>query len=213
MFRSESNKYLIVGLGNVGQEYLGTRHNVGFRVVNYLVPDFANDFIDDRYGAVAKIRVKNKVLIILKPSTFMNLSGNAVRYWMEKEKIPLSNLLIVVDDLALPFGTLRLKPSGSDAGHNGLKHIAATLGTQKYARLRVGIGAEFGRGHQIDYVLSPFSPEEEEQLEGICLRAVDGIKSFALIGIERTMNTVNTKPPKEEKETEGEKKLEEEKEE
>ena len=135
-------KYLITGLGNIGQEYLGTRHNIGFRVVNRLAESQGVSFSEERYGAIARTRVKNCELVLLKPNTFMNLSGNAVRYWLQKENIPIENLLIVVDDIALPFGTLRLKPQGSDAGHNGLKNIAQLLGTQNYARLRFGIGNE-----------------------------------------------------------------------
>ena len=127
-------KYLITGLGNIGSEYLGTRHNIGFRVVNALVEDAGVPFTEERYGAIARMRIKNCELIILKPNTFMNLSGNAVRYWLQKENIPVENLLVVVDDLALPFGTLRLKPKGSDAGHNGLKNIQQLLGTQEYSR-------------------------------------------------------------------------------
>jgi PTH1 family peptidyl-tRNA hydrolase len=133
-------KYLIVGLGNIGSEYLGTRHNIGFRIVNSLVEDAGSVFTEQRYGAVARFRVKNCEITVLKPNTFMNLSGHAVRYWLQKENIPIENLLVVVDDLALPFGTLRLKPKGSDAGHNGLRNIQELLGTQEYARLRFGIG-------------------------------------------------------------------------
>lgn len=190
----DMNKYLIVGLGNVGEEYIGTRHNVGFRVVNELVPNFSCTFSDQRYGAVAKVRVKNKQLIVLKPSTFMNLSGNAVRYWMQKENIPQEQILIVVDDLSLPLGTLRLKPSGSDAGHNGLKHIAQVLGNPKYARLRVGIGNEFTKGQQVDFVLGHFEENEEKQLPAICQRAVQGIKTYVLAGIGIAMNELNKKP-------------------
>ena len=133
-------KYLIVGLGNIGPEYHETRHNIGFMVADALAKEAGTAFKDGRYGFTTTLSIKGRQLILLKPSTFMNLSGNAVRYWMQKENIPLENVLIVVDDLALPFGTLRLKGKGSDAGHNGLKHIAATLGTQNYARLRFGIG-------------------------------------------------------------------------
>ena len=145
-------KYLIAGLGNIGPEYHETRHNIGFMVVDALAQAAGITFNDGRYGFTATMSVKGRQLILLKPSTFMNLSGNAVRYWMQKENIPLENVLIVVDDLALPFGTLRLKGKGSDAGHNGLKHIAATLGTQNYARLRFGIGNDFPRGGQVDFV-------------------------------------------------------------
>ena len=136
-------KYLITGLGNIGPEYWGTRHNIGFRVVNALAEEAGVPFTEQRYGAIARMRVKNCELILLKPNTFMNLSGNAVRYWLQKENIPVENLLVVVDDLALPFGTLRLKPKGSDAGHNGLKNIQQLLGTQEYCRLRFGIGSDF----------------------------------------------------------------------
>ena len=184
-------KYLITGLGNIGAEYLGTRHNIGFRVVNQLVESANGQFTDERYGAIARIRVKSAELIVLKPNTFMNLSGNAVRYWLQKENIPVENLLVVVDDLALPFGHLRLKPQGSDAGHNGLKHIAQLLNTQNYARLRFGIGNDFPRGGQIDYVLGKFPPEQLQQMPEILNRAVEIIKSFCLAGIQITMNQYN----------------------
>ena len=184
-------KYLITGLGNIGAEYLGTRHNIGFRVVNQLVESVNGQFTDERYGAIARIRVKSAELIVLKPNTFMNLSGNAVRYWLQKENIPVENLLVVVDDLALPFGHLRLKPQGSDAGHNGLKNIAQLLNTQNYARLRFGIGNDFPRGGQIDYVLGKFPPEQLQQMPEILNRAVEIIKSFCLAGIQITMNQYN----------------------
>ena len=184
-------KYLITGLGNIGAEYLGTRHNIGFRVVNQLVESVNGQFTDERYGAIARIRVKSAELIVLKPNTFMNLSGNAVRYWLQKENIPVENLLVVVDDLALPFGHLRLKPQGSDAGHNGLKNIAQLLNTQNYARLRFGIGYDFPRCGQIDYVLGKFPPEQLQQMLEILNRAVEIIKSFCLAGIQITMNQYN----------------------
>ena len=184
-------KYLITGLGNIEAEYLGTRHNIGFRVVNQLVESVNGQFTDERYGAIARIRVKSAELIVLKPNTFMNLSGNAVRYWLQKENIPVENLLVVVDDLALPFGHLRLKPQGSDAGHNGLKNIAQLLNTQNYARLRFGIGNDFPRGGQIDYVLGKFPPEQLQQMPEILNRAVEIIKSFCLAGIQITMNQYN----------------------
>ena len=184
-------KYLITGLGNIGAEYLGTRHNIGFRVVNQLVESVNGQFTDERDGAIARIRVKSAELIVLKPNTFMNLSGNAVRYWLQKENIPVENLLVVVDDLALPFGHLRLKPQGSDAGHNGLKNIAQLLNTQNYARLRFGIGNDFPRGGQIDYVLGKFPPEQLQQMPEILNRAVEIIKSFCLAGIQITMNQYN----------------------
>ncbi len=195
------NKFLIVGLGNIGQEYNGTRHNIGFRVVNFLVPEGIASFQDMRYGAIARMRLKNKELVVLKPSTYMNLSGNAVRYWMEQEKVPIENILIVVDELSLPFGTLRLKTKGSAGGHNGLKHISATLGTEAYSRLRFGIGSDYSRGGQVDFVLSQFSAEEENMIPDICKEAVEVIKTFCLAGPSTAMNMFNKKgvgqPPKE----------------
>ncbi len=186
-------KYLITGLGNIGSEYMGTRHNIGFRVVNRLVDQAGARFTDERYGAVARMRVKNCELIVLKPNTYMNLSGNAVRFWLQKENIPIENLLIIVDDLALPFGTLRLKPKGSDAGHNGLKNIAQMLNTQNYARLRFGLGNDFPKGGQIDFVLGQFPQEELNLMPDILDHAVEIIKSFCLAGIQITMNQFNNK--------------------
>lgn len=187
-------KYLIVGLGNPGDEYHYTRHNVGFRILDALAKASNVVFTDRRYGAVAEMRVKNKILILLKPTTFMNLSGNAVRYWMNQEKIELQNLLVVVDDLALPFGSLRLKGKGSDAGHNGLRNIQDILGTQNYARLRFGIGNDFPKGAQVHYVLENFSEEEEATLDKDRLE-IGGeiIKSFCLAGLNITMNQYNKK--------------------
>lgn len=186
-------KYLIAGLGNIGSEYFGTRHNIGFRVVNAVAEDAGVSFTEERYGAVARMRVKNCDLILLKPNTYMNLSGNAVRYWLQKENIPVENLLVVVDDLALPFGTLRLKPKGSDAGHNGLKNIQQMLSTQVYARLRMGIGNDFQRGKQIDFVLGKFTQEETDKMPEIIKRATEIVKSFCLAGIQITMNQFNNK--------------------
>lgn len=184
-------KYLIVGLGNIGEEYRETRHNIGFNVLDALAKASNIVFQDKRYGAVATLPLKGKRLILLKPSTYMNLSGNAVRYWMQQEKIPLEKVLVVVDDLALPFGSLRLKAKGSDAGHNGLKHIAATLGTQNYARLRFGIGNEFPQGGQIDFVLGNFTEEEKKAMDERIALAGDIVKSFCLAGIDITMNQYN----------------------
>lgn len=158
-------KYLIVGLGNIGSEYAGTRHNIGFRVLDALAKASNLVFEDKRYGAVASLSLKGQQLVLLKPSTYMNLSGNAVRYWMNKENVPLERILVVVDDLALPFGALRMKPSGSDAGHNGLKNIASVLGTQAYARLRFGIGNDFPRGGQIGFVLGQFTEEDLKTMD------------------------------------------------
>ena len=186
-------KYLIVGLGNIGPEYHETRHNIGFMVVDALAREAGISFSDGRYGSTATFTVKGRQLILLKPSTYMNLSGNAVRYWMQKENIPLEKTLVVVDDLALPFGTLRLKGKGSDAGHNGLKHIAATLGTQAYARLRFGIGNDFPRGGQIDFVLGHFDEEDLKSMPERLKTAGDMVKSFCLAGIDITMNQFNKK--------------------
>ena len=186
-------KYLIVGLGNIGSEYAGTRHNIGFRVLDALAKASNLVFEDKRYGAVASLSVKGQQLVLLKPSTYMNLSGNAVRYWMNKENIPLERLLVVVDDLSLPFGALRMKPSGSNGGHNGLKHIASVLGTQAYARLRFGIGNDFPRGGQIDYVLGRFSEEDLKTMDERVELACEMIKSFCLAGIQITMNQYNKK--------------------
>mgnify|MGYP005961872481 FL=1 len=186
-------KYLIVGLGNIGDEYRDTRHNIGFNVLDAFAKASNIVFKDGRYGATADLSLKGRQLVLLKPSTYMNLSGNAVRYWMQQEKVPLENVLIVVDDLALPFGALRLKPKGSDAGHNGLKHITATLGTENYARLRFGIGNNFPKGAQIDYVLGHFSEEEKQQMGERIDTACEIIKSFCLAGIAITMNQFNKK--------------------
>jgi len=186
-------KYLIVGLGNIGREYEYTRHNIGFRVLDALAEASNIVFTDRRYGFVAELKVKGRTLILLKPSTYMNLSGNAVRYWMNKEKIEIENLLVVVDDLALPFATLRLKGKGSDAGHNGLRHIQDILATQNYARLRFGIGNGFPRGGQVHYVLDQFSDEEEKALPAKLETCGDIIKSFCLAGLQNTMNQYNNK--------------------
>lgn len=186
-------KYLIAGLGNIGDEYAATRHNIGFRVLDALAEASNLVFEDRRYGFVTQLRVKGRILVLLKPSTFMNLSGNAVRYWLQKENIPVGNLLVVVDDLSLPFGTLRLKPRGSDGGHNGLKHIQQILGSDAYARLRFGIGSDFPRGGQIDYVLGAFPPEEETLLPEKLERAGEIVKEFCLAGIDTAMNRFNNK--------------------
>lgn len=186
-------KYLIVGLGNIGPEYRGTRHNMGFRVLDAFAKASNLVFQTARYGDVARVSLKGRELVLLKPSTYMNLSGNAVRYWLQQEKIPLDRLLVVVDDLVLPVGALRLKGKGSDAGHNGLKNIAELLGTQDYARLRVGIGSDFPRGRQIEFVLGRFSEEDERILAERIPLAVDAVKSFVLAGLALTMNQYNKK--------------------
>lgn len=186
-------KFLIAGLGNIGPEYYETRHNIGFMTVDAFARTAGVFFSDNRYGAIAEMKLKGQTLILLKPSTFMNLSGNAIRYWMQKENIVLENMLVVVDDIALPFGTLRLKPKGSDAGHNGLKNIQELLGTQNYNRLRFGIGNDFSRGGQIDYVLGHFTEEQQKEMPNRLERAGEIIKSFCLAGIQNTMNLYNNK--------------------
>lgn len=191
-------KYLVVGLGNIGAEYAATRHNVGFMVVDALVARKSSEasttsFRTDRLGDVATVKVKGHTLILLKPSTYMNLSGRAVAYWMQKEKIEPQNLLIVVDDIAFDFGTLRMRAKGSDGGHNGLKSINSSLSTDTYPRLRVGVGGDFPRGHQVDYVLGEWSEEERAKMPEVLTEACDGIELFVLQGTERAMNIINTK--------------------
>lgn len=185
--------FLIVGLGNIGSEYAQTRHNIGFRVLDALAKASNLVFEDKRYGAVTTLKVKNQTLTLLKPSTYMNLSGNAVRYWMNEKKIPLENILVVVDDLSLPFGQLRMRPGGSEAGHNGLKHISSVLGTKQYARLRFGIGNDFPRGGQVDFVLGEFTDEDLKTMDERLELAGEMVKSFALSGIQFTMNHFNKK--------------------
>lgn len=186
-------KYLIVGLGNIGDEYAGTRHNIGFIVLDAFAQASNISFSTERYGDVARMRLKNKQLILLKPSTYMNLSGNAVRYWMQQEGIAEENLLVIVDDLALPFGAIRIKERGSDAGHNGLKDIARVLGSSNYARLRFGIGNDFPRGTQIDYVLGRFTPEQQKELPARVEVAVDAVKEYVLAGPQNAMCKFNNK--------------------
>ena len=186
-------KHLIVGLGNIGPEYEGTRHNIGFRILDALASASNISFQDRRYGFVARMRVKNQELVLLKPSTYMNLSGNAVRYWMQQENIPLERLLILVDDLSLPVGTIRMRQNGADAGHNGLKHIAQMLGTQNYNRLKFGIGNDFPRGGQIDFVLGRFSPEDDKLVDEKVPTACEAIKAYALSGMQFAMCNYNGK--------------------
>ncbi|MGN0224194.1 MAG: aminoacyl-tRNA hydrolase [Muribaculaceae bacterium] len=186
-------KYLIVGLGNIGSEYAATRHNIGFRILDAYAEASNISFSTERYGDVAHCRLKNKQLVLLKPSTYMNLSGNAVRYWQQKENIALENILILVDDIALPFGAIRMKTSGSDAGHNGLKNIAQMLGTQAYARLRFGVGNDFARGCQIDYVLGNFTADQEKELPERLKVAVEAMCEFVLAGAQSAMCKFNNK--------------------
>lgn len=186
-------KYLIVGLGNIGSEYQNTRHNIGFSVLDAFAEASNTSFTTQRYGDVATMRLKNKSLVLLKPSTYMNLSGDAVRYWKNKENIELENILVVVDDLSLPFGAIRMKGKGSDGGHNGLKNINLALQTEAYARLRFGIGNDFPRGAQIDYVLGHLTAEQQEVMPERLKVAVEAIKSFCLAGLPFTMTHFNNK--------------------
>jgi len=186
-------KYLIVGLGNIGAEYQGTRHNIGFTILDALAGASNVVFSTQRYGAVANMRLKNQQLLLLKPSTYMNLSGEAVRYWLAKEKIALDHLLVVVDDIALPFGQLRLKPKGSDGGHNGLKSITQLVGSNEWARLRFGIGNDFPPGAQVDYVLGYPTPDELAILPTRAAVAVEAIQAFCLSGVTFAMNNYNNK--------------------
>ncbi len=186
-------KYLIVGLGNIGDEYRNTRHNIGFMILDAFAEASNISFSTSRYGDVGRGRIKNKQVVLLKPSTFMNLSGNAVRYWKEQEGIDLSNILILVDDLALPLGAIRLKARGSDAGHNGLKNIAQMLGTDAYPRLRFGIGNDFARGCQIDFVLGNFNPEDQKLLNERIDIAVEAIREYVLAGLGNAMCKYNNK--------------------
>jgi len=192
------SKFLIAGLGNIGEEYAFTRHNIGFDIADALAkklqPDAAGKlFHSDKLAAVNHSKYKGKQVVIIKPTTYMNLSGKAVNYWLQAEKIPLHHLLVVTDDLALPFGTLRLKKKGSDGGHNGMADIAETLNTIDYHRLRFGIGSEFNRGKQVDYVLSKWSKDEEAVIDDHIQKACDIILSFIAIGADRTMTAFNKK--------------------
>lgn len=186
-------KFLIVGLGNPGTKYENTRHNIGFKVVEAFVKEREGSFSSDKLADVAKVKFKGRVVVLIKPTTFMNLSGKALNYWMQAEKIPLENVLVITDDLALPFGKLRMKGKGSDGGHNGLKDIQATIKSQEYARLRFGVGSEFNKGQQVDYVLGEWNKEELETLEERINTATEFIKGFATIGLGMTMTNWNGK--------------------
>lgn len=186
-------KYLIVGLGNIGAEYAHTRHNIGFTVLDALAEASSAVFTPSRYGSVAEIKYRGRTVILLKPSTYMNLSGKAVRYWVDAEKIARENLLVVVDDIALPFGALRMRAKGNDGGHNGLKNINELLGSDAYARLRFGIGGNFTQGHQADYVLGEWTDEERKALPERIGVAVEAVKSFVAVGAALTMNQFNNK--------------------
>lgn len=186
-------KYLIVGIGNKGEEYTETRHNIGFKVAEEIGRKIEAPFQSSNFGLMAEGKYKGRKVFVLKPDTYVNLSGNAVRYWMQKENIPLENILVVTDDLSLPFGTLRMKAKGSAAGHNGLKNIEAVLNTSQYARLRFGISAEFSQGHQIDYVLGRWTEEEQEKLPERIRKFAEAALSFVFTGVNNTMSSYNGK--------------------
>jgi PTH1 family peptidyl-tRNA hydrolase len=185
------SKFLVVGLGNIGSDYAGTRHNIGFDVADAVARKHGATFRSDRLADIAEAKWKGKQLIIVKPTTYMNLSGKAVKYWMDKEKIPAEHVLVILDDLALPLSKVRLRPSGSDAGHNGLTSIQESLGNDKYPRLRFGIGNNFPKGRQVDFVLGRWSETELPLVKQKIEKCVEVVESFAAIGIERTMNEAN----------------------
>jgi PTH1 family peptidyl-tRNA hydrolase len=186
-------KYLIAGLGNIGDEYSDTRHNIGFIILDALAQSLGAKFTIGRHAFIADARVKNKELLLIKPTTYMNLSGKAIKYWLDKEKIPLENLLVITDDVDLDLGVLRLRSKGSGGSHNGLNHIIETLGMTDFSRLRVGIGKDYARGFQVDYVLGRWTSKEEKTLLPRIDMAVDMVKSFALAGVDRTMSEFNNK--------------------
>lgn len=187
------SKFLIVGLGNIGEEYAETRHNIGFKIVDYLAQEASVKFSSDRYADVAQLKHKGKQLILIKPTTYMNLSGKAFNYWLQAEKISIENSMVMVDELALPFGKIRIGPKGNDGGHNGLKNIQEVLNTNQYPRLRFGINNEFNKGTQINYVLGKWNEEELKTLNDRIKVAADAIKAFAFIGLQRCMNEYNNK--------------------
>ena len=188
--------YLVAGLGNIGAEYASTRHNVGFMVLDAWSEASNACFRTQRYGDVAEIAFKGRKFYLLKPSTYMNLSGNAVRYWMDKLKLPIENLVVVCDDINLPFGTIRMRKSGSDGGHNGLKDIELRLGTNSWTRIRIGVGNDFHPGSQVDYVLGTFTDEQKTAIPEVCDKVIEGIKNYSTIGPDRAMNFLNTRAPK-----------------
>ena len=186
-------KFLVVGLGNIGLEYVNTRHNIGFKILNYFANKENITFQTAKLGDVAEFKIKGRNIILLKPNTYMNLSGKALKYWMEKEKIETENILVITDDLNLSFGTIRIKPRGTDGGHNGLKNIQLLLNSSEYPRFRFGISDEFKKGKQIDYVLGEWNEDEKSKLQERLELASQIISSFALSGLETTMNTYNGK--------------------
>jgi len=187
------SKFLIACLGNIGIEYENTRHNIGFKVAEELALAGETQFVQDRLVYKCEVKVKGKTMVIIKPTTYMNISGKAISYWMQAEKIKTENLLVITDDLALPFGSLRIKPKGSDGGHNGLKSIQETLGNDVYARLRFGVGSNFSKGRQVDYVLGQWNGEELQTLQARIKIAADMAKSFCNIGLQLTMTNFNNK--------------------
>lgn len=185
--------FLIIGLGNIGAEYASTRHNMGFMVLDAFAEASNVVFSTERYGSIAQLSFKGRKLYLLKPSTYMNLSGNAVRYWKNKLSLPTEQILVICDDLNLPFGSVRMRKSGSDGGHNGLKNIEELLGTRDYCRIRIGIGNNFEKGSQVDFVIGAMSKDEINQIPAISDKIIEGIKNFCTIGPDRTMNVLNTK--------------------
>lgn len=185
--------YLVAGLGNIGEEYASTRHNMGFMVLDAWCQASNTVFSTMRYGDIAEVSFKGRRFTLLKPSTYMNLSGNAVRYWMEKTKLPIENLIVVCDDLNLPFGTTRMRKNGSAGGHNGLRNIEECLGTDQYARVRIGIGNDFRRGGQVDFVIGQMSEDELKAMPAICDKVIQGLKDYSTIGPDRAMNILNAK--------------------
>ena len=184
-------KYLIVGLGNTGEGYKDTRHNIGFMVLDAMAVASNTSFTDKRYGAVCEVKYKSRIFVLLKPSTYMNLSGYAVSYWLKKEKIPIENLLVIVDDIALPLGSIRMRPKGSDGGHNGLVHISSILSTTEYARIRIGISNGFRKGSRVNFVLGKWNPEEKKFIDERITLVIEMIKSFGTVGVELTMTGFN----------------------
>ncbi|MBQ7750670.1 MAG: aminoacyl-tRNA hydrolase [Bacteroidales bacterium] len=189
--------YLVVGLGNIGAEYASTRHNMGFMVLDAWAKASDTFFLTGRYGDMAEVSFKGRKFHLLKPSTYMNLSGNAVRYWLDKLHMGVENLIVVCDDLNLPFGMIRMRLGGSDGGHNGLRNIIDLLGTDRYTRIRIGIGNDFSRGGQIDFVLGDLSEDELKQMPEICDRVIEGIRIYATAGPEKAMNGLNTRKKEE----------------
>lgn len=191
--KTPMKKFLIIGLGNIGPEYTNTRHNIGFKIVDYFVNQEKSSFETVKLGEIAEIKIKGRTLLFLKPNTYMNLSGKAIKYWMEKENIEKENILVITDDLNLSFGSIRIKPKGSDGGHNGLKSIQQLLNSTEYPRFRFGISDEFKKGQQVNYVLGEWTDDEKEKLKERLQIATEAIKSFALAGLNNTMNSFNGK--------------------